>query len=133
MSVQEQGLRYLLVGGVNTVFGFSVFAGLQLLIGEDIGYLAVLLIAWSINVTEAFLTNRYLVFQVRGQFMLDFGRFALVNVSSLVFNLIALPVAVDGFGLPVIAAQGIVLVIGVVLSFVAHRFFSFRRSDSEPH
>lgn len=125
---RSQGLRYLLVGGANTVFGFGTFAALQLTLGDTLGYLTVLVIAWIVNVLEAFFAYRLLVFRVHGQVLRDLARFTSVYAGAFAFNLIALPVGVDGLGLPVLVAQGAVLVLTVVSSFFLHRNFSFKRA-----
>lgn len=126
-STREQGLRYLVVGAFNTAFGFGSFAAMQLAAGDHVGYMAILVVAWIVNVFEAYLAYRYLVFRVHGAFWRDLARFSLVYVGAFAFNLAALPVMVDVAGLPVIPAQGVVMVVTVVASFLAHRNFSFRR------
>lgn len=126
-EAKAQGLRYLVVGGFNTAFGFSSFAALHLLFEDDLHYLVILVAAWVINVFEGYVAYRYLVFKVRGHFWRDLGRFSLVYVGAFCFNLVALPVGVDLIGLPVLVTQGIVLVVTIAASFVAHRRFSFRR------
>jgi putative flippase GtrA len=128
---RERGLRYLLVGAFNTLFGVTTFVLLQKLLGAHVGYLVVLVVSWVINVLEAFLTYRFLVFRVRGQFILDLARFSSVYAASFAFNLAALPLAVEVLGLPVIGAQLGVLVVVVLASYVAHSSFSFRRPPSQ--
>jgi putative flippase GtrA len=125
---RERGLRYLVIGGFNTVFGVASFVLLQHTLGKHVGYLAVLVVSWVLNVTEAFLAYRFLVFRVQGHFFLDLARFSSVYLASFCFNLVALPVAVEVFGLPVIVAQLGVLVVVVLASYAAHSSFSFRRS-----
>ena len=130
-SVTEQGVRFVAVGAFNTVFGYGSFALMQLTLGEDVHYMVLLVAAWILNVLEAYLAYRYLVFKVRGAFFRALARFSLVYVGAFVLNLVALPVGVDVLGLPVLAAQAVVLVVTVVVSFFAHRTFSFRRSPAD--
>jgi putative flippase GtrA len=127
---RERGLRYLVIGGFNTLFGIASFVLLQQTLGAHIGYLAVLVISWVLNILEAFLAYRFLVFRVQGHFFLDLARFSSVYLASFGFNLVALPLAVELLGLPVIAAQACVLLVVVVASYTAHSSFSFRRSPS---
>lgn len=130
-STRAQGLRYLLVGGVNFAFGLAVFVALQVALGEAIGYAAVFCIAWVINVTESYALNRMFVFRVRGAIVRDYLRFCLVQLVGAALNLGGLVIAVDGFGLSVLVAQTFLFPTVVVVTFLGHKLFSFRRSRHE--
>ena len=127
---RRQGLLYLVVGGGNTAFGFGTFVMLQLTLGSALGYLTVLVLAWIVNVLEAFFAYRLIVFRVHGDLLRDLARFTSVYVGAFAFNLVALPIAVDGFGLPVLVAQGGVLLVTVATSFFLHRSYSFKRTTA---
>lgn len=129
---RRQGLLYLLVGGWNTVFGFGVFAALQLAFDDVLHYLVVLVASWVISVLEAFFAYRVVVFRVRGQLLRDLARFSSVYVGAFAFNLAALPLAVDLGGIPVLVAQAVVVVLTVVSSFFLHRSYSFKREEPGP-
>lgn len=127
MKAPEQGLRYLLVGGFNTVFGYGLFALLLYLADDRVHYLVILVAATIVAVLVAFVGYRYVVFRVRGNVLGDFARFSVVYAVALAVNIVALPVLVEGLGVPVLLAQAVVVMGTVVASFFAHRSFSFRR------
>ncbi|MDQ3723748.1 MAG: GtrA family protein [Actinomycetota bacterium] len=127
MSGREQGLRFLLVGAFNTAFGFVVFALLLHFADNQVHYLVVLVVATIIAVLAAFTVYRRFVFRVRGRVLKDLGRFSLVYIAALAVNLVVLPLLVEGFGVPILPAQAVVVVGTVIASFLAHRSFSFRR------
>jgi len=129
---RRQGLLYLAVGGWNTVFAFAMFAGLRFALGDAVHYLAVLTVAWIIGVLESFVAYRLIVFRVRGHVLLDLARFSSVYVGAFLFNLAALPLAVDVAGIPVLIAQAAVVLVTVASSFFLHRRFSFGREVVEP-
>jgi putative flippase GtrA len=131
LTERERGIRYLLVGGWNTVFGYGVFALLQLTVGDDLGYLAILAIAQVLATVNAFVGYRTLVFKVHGDVLRDFARFSTVYVGAFLVNLAVLPLLVEVIGLPVLVAQALVVGGTVVASFFVHRGFSFRRQVSE--
>jgi len=125
--LDHQVMRFAIVGAVNTVFGFCVFAGLQLAIGERVHYLVILLLSHVVSVLEAYVLQRWLVFRVSGRWWRDLARFWSVYLVALAINLVALPLLVEIAHLSVLPAQTIVM-LGVALgTFVAHRSFSFRR------
>lgn len=123
-----RGLRFLVVGGFNTAFGFVCFVVLHLTVGQAVHYLGVLLLAHLLSVAVAFVLYRTLVFKVHGRLLGDLWRFWSVYLVALAVNGAALPLLVELIGLPVLVAQGAVLLGTVVLSFVGHSRFSFRRS-----
>ena len=116
-----------MVGVVNSVFGFAVFAGLQLTIGRRVHYLVILLISHVVSVLEAYVLQRWLVFRVSGRWWRDLARFWSVYLVALAINLVALPLLVEIAHVSVLPAQAIVM-LGVAMgTFVAHRSFTFRR------
>ena len=127
LSGREQGLRFLIVGAFNTAFGFLLFALMLHLAGDRVHYLVVLVVAMVIAVLVAFAAYRTFVFRVRGNVLRDLGRFSLVYAGVLAANVIALPLLVEVAGLPILIAQAIVVVGTVVVNFLLHRSFSFRR------
>ncbi len=127
MQTTEQGIRYLLVGLFNTVFGYGFFALLQVTAGNVISYMLVLLIAQVVSTFVAYVLYRSLVFRVRGRFWRDLVRFSLVYAGAFAVNLVLLPVMVSGFGWDVLLAQALIVGGTVIASFFAHRNFSFRR------
>ncbi len=127
MSGRDQGIRFVAVGALNTVFGFVLFALALALAGDHVHYLVVLVAATVVAVLVAFAGYRTFVFKVRGSVLKDLARFSLVYLVGLAVNVVALPVLVEVFGVPVLPAQAAFLAVTAAMSFVAHRSFSFRR------
>jgi putative flippase GtrA len=124
-------VRFLLVGGFNTVFGYALFVALQETLGETLHYLGVLLVAHVISTLVAFAGYRYIVFRVRGNVLVDLLRFWSLYAAVLAVNAVALPALVELGGVPVILAQGVFLVLTIIVSYVGHGRFSFRRPTAE--
>lgn len=116
-----------MVGVANSVFGFGVFAGLQLAVGGRVHYLVILLISHVVNVLEAYVLQRWLVFRVRGRWWRDLARFWSVYLVALAINAPALSLLVEVVHMAVLPAQSIIMVLTAMGTFVAHRSFSFRR------
>lgn len=126
----DQRIRFLMVGGVNTVVGYAIFAALTYWVLADVpfGYLISLIISYAIAITLAFVLYRRFVFPVKGNVVRDFLRFVSVYAVAIGANILALPALVEVVGLHPLPAQAIVLVVTTILSFVGHKYFSFRRS-----
>ena len=127
MSVRAQGVRYLVIGGWNTVFGFAAFAALNIAFGDDVNYMFLLTVAGVLAVLNAYIGYRTFVFKVRGHWWRDLARFSLVYVAAFIPNLVLLPLLVEVVHVPVLPAQALVTAGIVVASFFGHRSFSFRR------
>lgn len=125
--LDDTRLRFIVAGAVNTGFGFGCFVVYQQLIGVHWGYMWTLLLAHCTSVLFAFVTHRSLVFRVTGNLLRDLWRFESVYLVTLGLNAVLLPLLVEVGGLPVIIAQAAITVANVVVSWLGHSRFSFRR------
>ncbi|HEY8914004.1 GtrA family protein [Lacisediminihabitans sp.] len=130
--LQDERARFVIVGGFNTVVGYGIFVLVQLTIGKHTSYLLSLYIATIVGTIVAFLSHRRFTFRISGRHnvFIDFFRFAGVNVVALVINTIALPLLVEFGGLNPLVAQALIVIVTTVVSYVGHKFFSFRRRKS---
>lgn len=121
-------LRYLVVGLWNTLIGYGFFFLLYLWLGDSIHYLIIAIFSHILAVTQSFLTQRYLVFCSKENWRGEYVRFHITHLGSLSFGLLALPVCIELFRLPLLIAQALIVGITIVGSFVAHRHYTFRKS-----
>jgi putative flippase GtrA len=127
----DQRFRFLVVGGINTLVGWSLFALFELLFGSRIGrfgYLVSLVLSYAIGICVAFVLHRRFVFKVQGNTLVDFGRFVLTNLVGFGLNALILPLIVETTGLMPIIAQGLSAFIVAIVSYFGHKYFSFRRA-----
>jgi putative flippase GtrA len=125
--LRRQEIRYLLVGGYNTVFGYGLFAVTETLLSDSVHYLVILVACQVVATVNAYLCYRFIVFRPEGQIVRDFLRFSTVYAIALIVNLAALPLLVEGLGMNVLIGQAIVVGATVCASYLAHKHFSFRR------
>jgi putative flippase GtrA len=121
--LDREEVRFLIVGVVNTIVGYGLFAVFLLFFP----YLVSLYLSYAVAVSLAFVLHRRFTFRVRGNVLVDFVRFVGVYVVSLAVNSVVLPVLVELVGLHPLVAQGVALVITTLISYVGHKWFSFRR------
>lgn len=127
---ESERLRFLAVGAFNTAMGYGVFALLFLLLGQRIHYLAVGLLAHSIAVCIAFANHRLLVFRSREPWLGEFVRFNISLLGMLGLGMAALWLLVELGGLHPLLAQAIATPVILVLTYLVHRFFSFRQPQA---
>jgi putative flippase GtrA len=127
--LEDERVRFLIIGGINTVVGYVIFALLQLAFGRYIHYLGSLYISYVPSVLLAFYLHRKFTFRAAGSgnVFLDLARFASVYIVSLVVNTILLPVLVEWLKFNPYAAQALIVIAVTLISYLGHKFFSFRR------
>lgn len=127
--LERRLVRFLLVGGFNTVFGFGLFALLQLTLGGRVHYLVLVVVSTVVSVLEAYVVQRWLVWRVQGRWWRELVRFSTVYAGGLVVNLLLLPLLVEVLKMPVLVGQAIVTAVNALGTFAVHRAFTFRRSE----
>lgn len=135
-----QKLRYLLVGGFNTVFAYSILAILLWIYGkinlsanfnfnkEIIANFA-LFTQYILCVNVSFITMKYYVFQSKGNWKKEFIKawsvylfLYLINAPILTFLMVIL-------NLHALVAQAIYLIFSTVITYILHKYYSFRKKE----
>lgn len=125
--LNKQKVRFLLVGGFNTVFGYSMFLFVNLLIGTFAGYLVSLVVAQILSATVAYKLFQAFVFKEGSRGFKAYLRFQSVYIVPLAVNMVVLPVLVELFGFEIYLAQAVFSLGWIVASFFVHKNFSFRK------
>jgi putative flippase GtrA len=135
-----QFVRYIFVGGFNTVFGYAVFAALNWSFRGlgSFSYMYAAALGSLITITVAFLGYKWFVFKTRGNYLIEWIRCFGVYGTNMLIGLAGLPILVallrPRLRSPELAsylAAAIMTSITVVFSFLGHKNVSFRKSVSE--
>ncbi|WP_454169931.1 GtrA family protein [Microbacterium paulum] len=130
-SLAGDGLRYLIVGGYNTLFTLAVFWVLDRLWGAALGVQPVYWISAVVGILNGFLTQRIFVWRVRGAWRRELAKFAVVNLVVAVLNSLLLFVTVTLLGLPTFPTQVAITSVLIILAFFANRHWVFARAASD--
>lgn len=120
MKTSTQFIRFLFVGALNTLFGYSVFAGLVL---AGMPPVPALVVAYVVGVLFNFFTTRRLVFSHSARASLL--RFVAAYVVIYFFNLGLFKLAESAGAAPLLA-QALCLPVVAVFSFLLFKFQVFR-------
>lgn len=132
-----QFLRYVVVGGWNTLFGYGSFAILTALLQPRLthGYILAGLLSTVLSITVAFLGYKWFVFRTKGNYLREWLRCVSVYSSGILIGTVALPALVWMIHRLKIADQGAPYLAGlcmmafnVLYNFFGHRKFSFQGS-----
>lgn len=129
----SQKIRYLVVGGYNTLFGYGCFALLWWFFGQQIHYLVLLLLSHIFSVINAYLGYKLFVFQTKGKWLIEFLKFNLVYLGTFAINLVALPILIEEFKLHALISQALIILITVIASYVVHNKITFKKlAETKP-
>ena len=118
--------RFLLAGFANTAVGFAVFAGLWLLLGEALNPLAVLGLTYAIVSVPAFLLQRIFVFRSKAGAGRSVRRYYLISAAGIILNFSLLFLFTDLVGWDPLIGQTVSLVIIATVTFLTHRYWTFK-------
>ncbi len=131
----RQVIRYVIVGGWNTAFGYGLFAGFNYVLTGVIPYpyMVANALAYMISITVAYFGYKIFVFKTKGNYLREYLRTYLVYGASCLANLALLPVAVmlvrsvySNHARAPYLAQAIVLPFVVLMSYFGHKKYSFK-------
>jgi putative flippase GtrA len=138
----EQFRRYLIVGGFNTLFGYSCFALLTMVMSPSWRYAYILagVISSIINITVSFLNYKWFIFKTKGNYFREWTRCVAVYSGGILAVASLLPACVfllrhltPIYSAAPYVAAAILMIINVVASFIGHKKFSFASdADTSP-
>ena len=128
--MQSQKLRFLLVGGFNTVFSYLLFAFFVKII--EMPYQAALIINYIISTNVSIFTMRYYVFRSFGDLGKEYCKAFGVYLLILGLNYVAMYMMVDVWHMDELVAQAIYTVVITFFTYFMHKYVSFAKSKDYP-
>lgn len=122
----SQPVRYLVVGGWNTLFGYLSFATLYYLFSPFVHYMLIMVVSTVINITNAYVFYKILVFRTRGNYLREYLRFYAVYAVPIAAGFILFPLAIEVLRMNPYVAQAGIMVLTIVVSYLGHKHISFR-------
>lgn len=92
-----QFIRYLLVGGWNTAFGYATYAVLTWVFSRHVahGYMYAAVLGSLVTISVAFFGYKWFVFKTKGNYLREWLRCFMVYGAASLPNLLLLPVVVN--------------------------------------
>lgn len=119
-------VRFILVGGFNTVFGLSFFTLLYFFLYKNTHYLIILTISNLVSIVVAFLMLKFFVFKTKHNYFRELLRCFITYLVIFFLNSGLLYLLVDLLSQNIIASQFFIAVIMVLFSYFGHKYFSFK-------
>jgi putative flippase GtrA len=125
--IHSEKLRYLLVGGWNTVFGYLTGVTFFLMLSQHLNIILIAIISNIIAITMSFITYKILVFKTSGRWFTEYLKCYLVYGINALIGVFFLWLFVDRYSINIWLAQGAIIVLTVMFSYLLHKRFTFRR------
>ena len=123
----ETKVRFLITGVLNSLFGLIMFPFFFYLLEEyKLHYLIILTISQFVCIIFAYLTNKFLVFKTKGNYIPEFLKFITFHLSHFGINLIALPILVEFFKLQPVVAQVFFAIMVIISSYFWQSRITFK-------
>ncbi|WP_419886830.1 GtrA family protein [Paenibacillus sp. B-A-8] len=123
--MNKQSLRFIIVGILNTIVGFTVYALYLKYINNN--YLQALILSNIIGIIHSYIWNNNWTFTVKKFSMKSAMKFTSIYLFSFLINLLFLRILVDHMGMDKLLAQGISLFFTTLISFFGHKYWSFAK------
>ena len=121
----DQRSRYLMIGGVNTVFGFALFTVLYLTLEGYFSDLTIFVFSQMIAVMFSHFTQRKFVWVSEVSYRYELFKFATTYLFISVLNLGLLAIAINVMHLPVLQSQYLIGILLITISYWLQRKFVF--------
>lgn len=126
----EEKIRFLVVGFINTVISYGMFAAWYFVLGRfDLGnwrYNLASMLSWVVGVAISYTNFKLFVFKTRGtNWVAELGRSYVVYAASQALNLAILNVLVIVLHLNPLVGQFLTIFAVTIMSFIGHKYFTF--------
>lgn len=141
--LDDERIRYLIVGVWNTAFGYVLFLALLGLLGNPLRalasssspvaafmgrnyYVIIGWIGWVVAVPQSTLAMKYFAFRSKGAVMPQIGRAYFVYLPAQAIGSAILWLTVRVIGLTPQIGALVVIVVTTVFSYLGHKYFTFK-------
>jgi putative flippase GtrA len=126
--IHSEQLRYLVVGGWNTIFGYLTGVGFFLLLDQHLHIVLIAIFSNIVAITMSFITYKLLVFKTCDKWLSEYLKCYLVYGVNTLVGIFLLWLFVEHFSVNIWLAQGAIIGLTVVFSYLLHKRFTFKRS-----
>ena len=124
-SKLPQEIRYILVGGWNTLFSLGLFILVYTWLQGSFHYIAIAVICHIFSVMQSFITFKYFVFKTKGNWLREYIKINITYVGALLCSLLLLYIFCDIYKFDPRIASIINAFIIAFLSYFLHKFVTF--------
>ena len=126
-TIDGKKKRYLIIGLINTIFGYFIGILNYILFYKLIGIFFLSLLNNIVSITFSFLTYKYFVFKTKNKFFLnEYLKSYIVYGISFIVGTFFLWLTLETLKLDIFIAQFITISLTVIFSYIGNNYFTFK-------
>ena len=127
LKIDGKKKRYLIIGLINTIFGYFIGILNYILFYKLIGIFFLSLLNNIVSITFSFLTYKYFVFKTKNKFFLsEYLKSYIVYGILFIVGTIFLWLTLEVLKLNIFIAQFITITLTVIFSYIGNNYFTFK-------
>jgi putative flippase GtrA len=123
----QRKVRYLLVGGLNTLIGYTIGISTYKAFDNILGIVWIGLISNILSITFSFLSYKILVFRTKGMWVAEYMKSYIVYGGLALIGIFFLWLFVERMRISIWIAQALVIGLTVIVSYLGNSRFTFHR------
>ena len=121
-------IRFLFVGGFNAGVSYLIYSAFCLVLGDS-AYQIALALAWAISSIVSYTTQKFLVFEGKGNWVKEYLKCCTTWFFSYLINAGLLEFIVKILHLNVFVAQIVATIVSAIFTYVFFKQFAFRKKE----
>lgn len=128
-NLEKRGARYLIVGGLNTIFGYLCGIYLYYLLLNKLEIIFILLISNILSISFSFITYKLIVFRTSGNWLIEYAKCYVVYGGISVIGMSLTWLFLDFFNLNIWISQALSIFLITFISYYGHKKFTFNKNN----
>lgn len=125
----DQRSRYLIIGAINTLFGFAFFTLTYFLVDGKAHYLVIFIFSQMVSIAFSHFTQRKFVWYSNSNYRLELTRFASAYLIATSFNIILLTASQEILRTPLVPSQFVIGIGIIFLMYFVQKHWTFSKSN----
>ena len=113
-------------------FGYGIGVALFYSLSPRLHTVVIGVLANILAITMSFTTYKLFVFKTKGNWLSEYFRSCMVYAGMALLGVVLLWLMVDHLGIKIWLAQGLVIASTVVISYIGHARFTFKKKTTVP-
>ena len=125
MSSQQR--NFLIIGIVNTIFGYFTGIFLYFLLFKFFGIIVVGIITNIISITFSFITFKFFFFKtINSNWLKEYFKGYVVYGAKAIISIFILWLCINKFELNIFVSQAIAILVTTIITYKGHKSFTFK-------
>lgn len=125
----DERVRYILIGVLNTAFGFLLFTGLYFSLNKFLHYVWIYILTQVIAVSFSHLTQRNFVWHTSENYFKELARFAATYIVVSLVNIALLTLAVEVLDFSALISQYVIGLLLILSTFFSQKYWVFKKAN----